>query len=211
MKNFKKNAYEPFAQEKSSARSKYVGTGLGLAIAKKIIELQGGSISFESKLNVGTTFIIRVPFEIDYSVQEETCIIEKPSVEGLRVLLVEDNELNMEIASFLLEEQKMIVTQAYNGLEALEIFSTSQEFSFDVILMDVMMPKMGGLEATRRIRSLERKDANTIPIFAMTANAFVDDIERTKKAGMNEHFSKPLAMEKVIEAIGNYSKKITKI
>lgn len=91
----------------------------------------------------------------------------------------------MEIASFLLEEQKMIVTQAYNGLEALEIFSTSQEFSFDVILMDVMMPKMGGLEATRRIRSLERKDANTIPIFAMTANAFVDDIERTKKAGMN--------------------------
>ena len=208
---FQKNAYEPFAQEKSSARSKYVGTGLGLAIAKKMIELQGGSISFESKLNVGTTFIIRVPFEIDYSVQEETCIIEKPSVEGLRVLLVEDNELNMEIASFLLEEQKMIVTQAYNGLEALEIFSTSQEFSFDVILMDVMMPKMGGLEATRRIRSLERKDANTIPIFAMTANAFVDDIERTKKAGMNEHFSKPLAMEKVIEAIGNYSKKITKI
>ena len=160
---------------------------------------------------MGTTFIIRVPFEIDYSVQEETCIIEKPSVEGLRVLLVEDNELNMEIASFLLEEQKMIVTQAYNGLEALEIFSTSQEFSFDVILMDVMMPKMGGLEATRRIRSLECKDANTIPIFAMTANAFVDDIERTKKAGMNEHFSKPLAMEKVIEAIGNYSKKITKI
>ena len=208
---FQKNAYEPFAQENSSARSKYVGTGLGLAIAKKMIELQGGTISFESKLNVGTTFTIRVPFQIDYSVQEETCCIEKPSVEGLRVLLVEDNELNMEIASFLLEEEKMIVTQAYNGLQALEIFSASKEFDYDVILMDVMMPEMGGLEATRRIRRLERKDAKTVPIFAMTANAFVDDIERTKKAGMNEHFSKPLAMEKVIEAIGNYAQKITKI
>lgn len=117
----------------------------------------------------------------------------------------------MEIASFFLEEDKMQVTQAYNGLEALERFGASQEFYFDVILIDVMMPEMGGLEATRRIRSLERKDAKTVPIVAMTANAFVDDIARTKKAGMNEHFSKPLLMEKVIEAIGNYSKKITKI
>ena len=208
---FQKKAYEPFAQENSSARSKYVGTGLGLAIAKKMTELQGGSISFESQLNVGTTFTIRIPFEIDYSVQEETCSIEKPSVEGLRVLLVEDNELNMEIASFLLEEQKMIVTQAYNGLEALDKFSASQEYYYDVILMDVMMPEMGGLEATRRIRRLNRIDAKTVPIFAMTANAFMDDIERTKKAGMNEHFSKPLAMDKVIEMIGNYAKKITKI
>lgn len=208
---FQKNAYEPFAQENSSARSKYVGTGLGLAIAKKMIELQGGTISFESKLNVGTTFTIRIPFEIDYSAQEESMSTEKPSVEGLRVLLVEDNELNMEIASFLLEDEKMIVTKAYNGLEALEAFSVSKEFYYDVILMDVMMPEMGGLEATRRIRRLERKDAKTIPIFAMTANAFMDDIERTKKAGMNEHFSKPLAMDQVIEMIGNYAEKITKI
>ena len=153
-----------------------------------MIELQGGSISFEGKLNEGTTFIIRVPFKIYYRVQKESTCVEKSSVEGLRVLLVEDNELNMEIASFLLEEEKMQVTGAYNGLKALKIFSASKPYYYDAILMDVMMPEMGGLEATRRIRSLERKDADSVPIFAMTAYAFVNDIARTKKAGMNEHF-----------------------
>ena len=119
-------------------------------------------------------------------------------------MLAEDNELNMEIAEFLLKEEKMIVTKAWNGREAVEIFENSEPGYFDVILMDLMMPQMGGLEATRRIRKLDRRDAKTIPIFAMTANAFLDDIAQSKAAGMNEHFSKPLQMEKVIDAIRFY-------
>ena len=117
---------------------------------------------------------------------------------------MEDNELNMEIAEFLLKEEKMIVTKAWNGREAVEIFENSEPGYFDVILMDLMMPKMGGLEATRRIRKMDREDAKSIPVFAMTANAFLDDIAQSKAAGMNEHFSKPLQMEKVIDTIRSY-------
>ena len=202
---FQKKAFEPFAQEGQSARTNYAGTGLGLAIARKLIELQGGTLSFESIQGKGTKFILHISFEISAEESEKKSqMYQNCSVEGIQVLLVEDNELNMEIAEFLLKEEKMIVTKAWNGREAVEIFENSEPGYFDVILMDLMMPQMGGLEATRRIRKLDRRDAKTIPIFAMTANAFLDDIAQSKAAGMNEHFSKPLQMEKVIDAIRFY-------
>lgn len=202
---FQKKAFEPFAQEGQSARTNYAGTGLGLAIARKLIELQGGTLSFESIQGKGTKFILHISFEISAEESEKRSqMYQNCSVEGIQVLLVEDNELNMEIAEFLLKEEKMIVTKAWNGREAVEIFENSEPGYFDVILMDLMMPQMGGLEATRRIRKLDRRDAKTIPIFAMTANAFLDDIAQSKAAGMNEHFSKPLQMEKVIDAIRFY-------
>ena len=202
---FQKKAFEPFAQEGQSARTKYAGTGLGLAIAKKLIELQGGTLFFESIQGKGTKFILRIPFEISAEeLEKKSHMYQNCSVEGIQVLLVEDNELNMEIAEFLLKEEKMIVTKAWNGREAVEIFENSEPGYFDVILMDLMMPQMGGLEATRRIRKMDREDAKSIPVFAMTANAFLDDIAQSKAAGMNEHFSKPLQMEKVIDTIRSY-------
>ena len=202
---FQERAFEPFAQEGQSARTKYAGTGLGLAIARKLTELQGGTLFFESIQGKGTKFILHISFEISAEEQKKKFhMYQNCSVEGIQVLLVEDNELNMEIAEFLLKEEKMIVTKAWNGREAVEIFENSEPGYFDVILMDLMMPQMGGLEATRRIRKLDRRDAKTIPIFAMTANAFLDDIAQSKAAGMNEHFSKPLQMEKVIDAIRFY-------
>ena len=202
---FQKRAFEPFAQEGQSARTNYAGTGLGLAIARKLIELQGGTLSFESIQGKGTKFILHISFEISAEESEKKSqMYQNCSVEGIQVLLAEDNELNMEIAEFLLKEEKMIVTKAWNGREAVEIFENSEPGYFDVILMDLMMPKMGGLEATRRIRKMDREDAKSIPVFAMTANAFLDDIAQSKAAGMNEHFSKPLQMEKVIDTIRSY-------
>ena len=202
---FQKRAFEPFAQEGQSARTKYAGTGLGLAIARKLTELQGGTLFFDSIQGKGTKFILHISFEISAEEQEKKShMYQNCSVEGIQVLLVEDNELNMEIAEFLLKEEKMKVTKAWNGLEAVEIFENSEPGYFDVILMDLMMPKMGGLEASRRIRKLDREDAKSIPVFAMTANAFLDDIAQSKAAGMNEHFSKPLQMEKVIDTIRFY-------
>ena len=202
---FQERAFEPFAQEGQSARTKYAGTGLGLAIARKLTELQGGTLFFESIQGKGTKFILHISFEISAEEQEKKShMYQNCSVEGIQVLLVEDNELNMEIAEFLLKEEKMIVTKAWNGREAVEIFENSEPGYFDVILMDLMMPQMGGLEAARRIRKMDREDAKSIPIFAMTANAFLDDIAQSKAAGMNEHFSKPLQMEKVIDTIRFY-------
>ena len=160
---------------------------------------------FESIQGKGTKFILHISFEISAEEPEKKShMYQNCSVEGIQVLLVEDNELNMEIAEFLLKEEKMIVTKAWNGREAVEIFEDSEPGYFDVILMDLMMPQMGGLEATRRIRKMDREDAKSIPIFAMTANAFLDDIAQSKAAGMNEHFSKPLQMEKVIDTIRFY-------
>ena len=187
---FQKRAFEPFAQEGQSARTKYAGTGLGLAISRKLIELQGGTLFFESIQGKGTKFILHISFEISAEEPEKKShMYQNCSVEGIQVLL---------------KEEKMIVTKAWNGREAVEIFENSEPGYFDVILMDLMMPQMGGLEATRRIRKMDREDAESIPIFAMTANAFLDDIAQSKAAGMNEHFSKPLQMEKVIDTIRFY-------
>lgn len=164
----------------------------------------GGSITFESKLNVGTTYFIVIPFPVDEEKREER-IVEAPaeisSLQGRKVLLAEDNELNMEIAEFLLENAGILVTKAYNGKEALERFEQSEMDEFDAILMDVMMPVMDGYEATKAIRALNRKDAKKIPILAMTANAFAEDRRKALIAGMNEHLTKPLESEKVLRAL----------
>lgn len=201
---FQKHAFEPFAQETKDARTTYMGTGLGLSIAKQLVEMMGGTISLESQQGVGTTFTWILTFDIDsHSMEEEE---EKKnttdiSLEGIHVLLVEDNDLNMEIAKFVLEKNGMIVTTAWNGQEAVEMFKASRKNQFDIILMDVMMPVMGGLEATQIIRGLEREDAATIPVVAMTANAFLEDIQQSKAAGMNEHLSKPLQEYEMLETI----------
>ena len=191
---FQKHIFEPFAQE---------NTGSGMAISKKLVEKMGGTIIFESEKGVGTTFVIRVPFRIDTDKvgRIETEEKQKASIRGLHILLVEDNELNMEIAEFMLQNEGAYVTKAWNGQEAVEIFEKSKPDEFDVILMDIMMPVMNGYEATKMIRSLDRKDAKKISIIAMTANAFIEDRIRAKEAGMDEHLSKPIVIDEVIRTI----------
>lgn len=204
---FKLHAFDLFSQEDSSARTSYMGTGLGLPIVKQLVEMMGGTIELESVKNVGSTFTVTLSFEIDTHHEEEPCLKQKPikeNLSGIKVLLVEDNELNMEIAKFILENHGMNVTTASNGKEALDIFASSKEKEFDLILMDIMMPVMDGLAATKKIRAMNRKDAGQIPIFAMTANAFTDDIEESHKAGMDEHLSKPLDENKMLDLIKRY-------
>ncbi len=201
---FQKHLFEPFTQENADARTKYAGTGLGMAITKELVDLLGGTIKVESKVGEGTKFLVRIPFEIDPCPKKEIAVEEQKeySIEGTKILLVEDNDLNMEVAQYLLEEKGAIITKAWNGQEAIELFSKSKPGEYDVILMDIMMPVMGGWEATRQIRKLQREDAVTIPIIAMSANAFLDDIEHSKKAGMNGHVIKPLDMKVLIKTIG---------
>ena len=187
---FQKHIFEPFAQEHTGSRTKFPGTGLGMAIAKNLVEKMGGTITLESEYGVGTTFVIRVPFKIDLDAdkREEQKDISEKSIKGLHILLAEDNELNMEIAEFLLQNEGADVTKAWNGQEAVELFRKSGPGGFDVILMDIMMPVMNGYEATKMIRSLDREDAKEIPIIAMTANAFTEDRIRAKEAGMDETY-----------------------
>ena len=200
---FQKCVFEPFAQEHTGSRTKFAGTGLGMSIAKNLIEKMGGSISFESKEGAGTTFVIQVPFKIDPDAdkREEQRDVSEKSIKGLHILLAEDNELNMEIAEFVLQNVGADVTKAWNGQEAVELFRKSEPGGFDIILMDIMMPVMNGYEATKMIRSLDRDDAKTIPIIAMTANAFTEDRLKAKEAGMNEHIVKPLDVELLIKVI----------
>ena len=200
---FQKCVFEPFAQEHTGSRTKFAGTGLGMSIAKNLIEKMGGSISFESEEGAGTTFVIRVPFKIDLEADKrvEQRDVSEKSINGLHILLVEDNELNMEIAEFVLENGGADVTKAWNGQEAVELFRKSEPGGFDAILMDIMMPVMNGYEATKMIRSLDREDAKTIPIIAMTANAFMEDRQKAKEAGMNEHIVKPVDVELLIKVI----------
>ena len=202
-KEFQERIFEPFAQEHMGSRSKYVGTGLGMPIAKSLVEKMGGTIEFTSQEGVGSQFVIRIPFKIDEehkteAVKEAT----SASIEGLSVLLVEDNELNMEIAKFIIENEGANVTCATNGKEAVNIYKKSPEF-FDIILMDIMMPEMDGYEATKVIRSLDSK----IPIVAMTANAFTEDKIKAKKAGMNAHLSKPLDKDTLVQVVAKFCKK----
>lgn len=205
--SFQKKIYEPFAQEKVGARTVYGGTGLGMPITKSLVEKMGGTISFESEQDVGTTFDIEIPFQIDHNKQCEEHKkkeVKETSIKGVNVLLAEDNELNMEIAEFVLESAGAKVIKAFNGKEALEIFKASEQGEIDVILMDVMMPVMDGLEATRYIRRSNKENARDIPIIAMTANAFTEDRRRVLEAGMNEHLAKPLESEVLIEMIAKY-------
>ena len=201
---FQKHIFEPFAQEHAGSRTKFAGTGLGMPITKKLVEKMGGTITFESKKGIGTTFVIRIPFKIDMDSdkgKEQTDVSDEKSIKGLHILLTEDNELNMEIAEFMLQNEGADVEKAWNGQEAVELFKKSEPGEFDVILMDIMMPVMNGYEAAKMIRSLEREDAKKVPIIAMTANAFTEDRIRAKEAEMDEHVAKPLDVELLIKVI----------
>ena len=206
---FQKCVFEPFAQEHTGSRTKFAGTGLGMSIAKNLVEKMGGTITFESEEGAGTTFVIRVPFQIDTDRDSKAETGEKTeaSSRGLHILLAEDNELNMEIAEFMLQNEGADVTKAWNGQEAVEIFEKSRPDEFDVILMDIMMPVMNGYEATKIIRSMDREDAKAIPIIAMTANAFTEDRIRAKEAGMDEHVAKPVDAELLIKVIHKLANK----
>ena len=208
---FQKHAFDVFAQEGKQSTTTFSGSGLGLSIVKDIIELMGGTVELESEENVGSTFTVTVPFKIDHSVenndsQKDSCS-QSMELSGKRVLLVEDNAINMEIAHAILEEEHLNITEAKNGKEALEIFQNSRLDEYDVIIMDVMMPVMDGLEATKAIRMLEREDAKRIPIIAMTANAFEEDRKACLDAGMDEHIGKPidipLLKRTITKAIGD--------
>ena len=205
---FQKQIFEPFAQEHTGSRTRFAGTGLGMPITKKLVEKMGGTIAFESEEGAGTTFVIRIPFKIDLDVdkREEKKDISEKFIKGLHVLLAEDNELNMEIAEFMLRNEGVAVTKAWNGQEAVDIFRKSRSGEFDVILMDIMMPVMNGYEAAKMIRSLDREDAKVIPIIAMTANAFTEDKMRAKEAGMDEHIAKPVDGKLLVKVINELVK-----
>ena len=197
--------FEPFTQEKVDARSVYHGTGLGMSIAKALFEQMGGTIEISSTPGIGSTFVITLPFEeaeeTDISSETES---ERNSIQGIKILLAEDNEINREVAQVLLEEEGAVVTAVSNGREAVKLFSSHPEGTFDVILMDIMMPLMDGYEATRQIRKLDRTDASSIPIIALTANAFAEDVRHALDCGMNAHLAKPLDVKKMIHTIALY-------
>lgn len=204
---FQQHIYEPFSREAQRVEGASSGTGLGVSIAKQLVELMGGTMSFTSTLGQGTTFTIRLPFEqcerseIPQAVRVDA--VDVDAVRGLRVLLVEDNELNAEIAQFTLDRAGAIVTHVKDGESAVETFAASAPHEYDVVLMDIMMPGIDGLEATRRIRALEREDAATTPIIAVSANAFAEDRRLSREAGMNAHLSKPVSSRELVEALAH--------
>ena len=198
--DFIKHAFDMFSQQNQTSRTKYEGSGLGLAISKKLIERMGGSIKLDSKKGVGTTAVIKIPFELGNMDTIGNIDYENVPTKGVHALLVDDNELNIEIAKFFLEDNGMEVTCAYDGKEAVEIFEKSEDGYFGVIYMDILMPNMNGLDATREIRALNRKDAKKVPIIAVSANTFSDDVFESRMAGMNKHLGKPLDEEKMIKA-----------
>ena len=226
-REFAERVFEPFTQERSDGRTTYQGSGLGLAIVKKTVDGMGGTITLDTELGKGSTFTVVLPFEIvegeagapagdaaDASeaadaardaaaaaVAGEVVVAAEGDVSGLRALLVEDNDLNLEIAQYVLDEAGVTVTVAKDGQQALDVFAASPAGSFDVVLMDVMMPVMDGLEATRRIRSLDRSDALAVPIIGMSANAFAEDVAKGKQAGMNDYVVKPISRKKLMEVL----------
>ena len=206
---FQKHIFEPFAQEDTGARTIYKGTGLGMAIVHRLVQEMGGTIQLKSEKNVGSTFTLILPFTIDEhqpSASAETATDTPADLTDLHILVVEDNELNLEIAVFSLEAAGLNVSTAINGLEAVQLFEKSKPYEYDIILMDIMMPVMNGLDAAKAIRGLSRPDAPTVPIIALSANAFAEDIQKSKNAGINEHLAKPLEMDKVLKVIASYCK-----
>ena len=204
---FQQHLYEPFSREEQQVEGASSGTGLGASIAKQLVELMGGTMSFTSTLGQGTTFTIRLPFEkCDRSEVPQVVRVnvdDGGALRGLRVLLVEDNDLNAEIAQFTLDRAGAIVTHARDGESAVETFAASAPYEYDVVLMDIMMPGIDGLEATRQIRALNREDAMTTPIIAVSANAFADDRRLSREAGMNAHLSKPVSSQELVEALAH--------
>lgn len=202
--DFVDHIFDEFSQEDLGARTQYKGTGLGMAITKRYVDLMGGTISVESKKDVGSTFTVELPMEIADSCEVKITdyAVGKADLHGLKVLLAEDNDLNAEIAIVQLEELGMQITRAVDGKEAVRCFAENPQGTFDIILMDIMMPQMNGYEATKAIRSLDdRPDGRTIPIIAMTANAFAEDVQASLDAGMNGHLSKPIVMDEVVKTI----------
>ena len=207
---FQRHIYEPFAQESENARTEFKGTGLGMAITKELVDLMGGTVTVHSKLGEGTTFVVELPFELDLSAPEkQETGKELPSLKGMHLLLAEDNALNAEVASYMPEKAGAAVTLAENGKQAVEQFEASGRNgapAFDAILMDVMMPVMDGIAATRAIRASSHPQAKTIPIIAQTANAFAEDVKRALDAGMNNHVSKPLNEGQLVRVLTQYKK-----
>lgn len=201
---FKEHIFDEFSQENSGARTLYQGTGLGMTITKQYVELMGGTIEVESEKGKGTTVTVDLPLELSDFIKTEE--IEKHryrrDTKDLKVLMAEDNDLNAEIAVMLLEDKGMHVTRAVDGCEVTEMFKSYPAGTFDVVLMDIMMPRMNGYEATRAIRHMEnRPDGKNIPIIAMTANAFAEDVQAALDVGMNAHLAKPIVIDTVTKAI----------
>ena len=205
---FQTKLFDEFEQEKNDARTQYKGTGLGMPIAKRYVELMGGTIAVESKKGVGTTFTVEIPMELTSSekVEKTKKPAKRKSLKGIKVLLAEDNDLNAELAAILLEDSEMIVTRAADGQEVVDLFANHPAGTYDIILMDIMMPGMDGYEATRTIRLSEKVDAADIPIIALTANAFAEDAKAAHDAGMNAHLSKPLDFNKLKNILARIKK-----
>lgn len=203
--DFQNRIWEPFLQEHGRSSNGHKGTGLGMAITKKLVGLMGGTVKLESRLGIGSRFTVELAFDIDTNVREKD-VRHKPqaSLNGMKVLLVEDNELNTEIAKAVLEDEGIAVTTAENGQLAIHIFNNSPENMFDIILMDIRMPVMDGLAAAKTIRSLPRRDAAFIPIIAMTADAYHEDMQKAKDAGMNAHLAKPIQPEQLFQTLREF-------
>jgi CheY-like chemotaxis protein len=201
-KEFLPKVFDVFAQDISQSRTNYQGTGLGMSITKQFVEMLGGKIYVKSEKNVGTEFTVEIPFVINHEVEESGVQAQSEfTLAGYKILLVEDNELNAEIATEILKDAGADVTVAQNGKIAVDICAKTDESYFDLILMDIMMPEMDGLTATRAIRSMKRTDMQTIPVIAMTANAFAEDKKAAMEAGMNGYVTKPIDIAALIEEI----------
>ncbi|MDY5484528.1 MAG: ATP-binding protein [Clostridium sp.] len=202
-REFMEHIFDEFSQEESGARTQYKGTGLGMAITRHYVEMMGGTISVESIKGEGSSFTVELPLELtDEKTEKQEMSVSGEILKGVKILMAEDNDLNAEIAAVQLEELGMTITRAVNGKEAVRLFSENPSGSFDVILMDIMMPLMNGYEAAREIRSMrERPDASSIPIIAMTANAFAEDVQAALGAGMNAHIAKPIVIDEVVKTI----------
>jgi len=209
-KEYLEDIYKPFTQERSDARSRYQGTGIGMAIVKSLVDKMNGSIRCDSVIGEGTTFIITLPFKVNENTvndNSEEIVKETQTIDGMNILLAEDNELNIEILKTILEDSGAVVTVATDGQQAVDTFVSKPVGSYDAILMDIMMPVMDGYTATQKIRNSDKNDSNIIPIIAMTANAFAEDIKKAKDAGMNEHVSKPIQVESLIKTLARYNGK----
>ncbi|NBH14300.1 response regulator [Lachnospiraceae bacterium] len=205
--SFLEKIWESFSQENTGNCSNQKGTGLGMAITKKLVDLMKGTITVESEQGVGSRFVVEIRFDIVPNQYKQPKAVQESDIDlkGWKILLVEDNEVNMEIAKIMLEEEHIDVTTAENGQLAVNIFNNCPQNMFDAILMDIRMPVMDGLSATKTIRALPRRDAVTVPIIAMTADAYEEDIRRTQKAGMNAHLTKPIRQNELYETLRSFS------